>query len=191
MVKVADAKATTLATLQALVLAFVGGELAATAARCVHKIQSIETLPGAGWLVTFLWAAGIFILALAISICLAVAVLYPRLSFTENKYPPPSGAPGVMWIDRLLRYAWLSEKLPQRLQPPLGSPNEYVNLLGTLSLEAQAADYAFENLKIARLVSGKFYWLKLALLAFLVALGLALITIFTWVRALVVLGPPT
>ncbi|QVW71800.1 hypothetical protein K1515_29035 [Myxococcus xanthus DZ2] len=64
-------------------------------------------------------------------------------------------------------------------------------MLGTLSLEAQAADYAFENLKIARLVSGKFYWLKLALLAFLVALGLALITIFTWVRALVVLGPPT
>lgn len=160
MVKVADAKAAVLTTLQSLMLAVLGQGIAPAVA------VAIKTPSPAGWFLVI--SAAVLVFSTALSIGLAVLVLLPR--FPKDDVPAPTRAPRLMWVSDLARF-W---------RTALDRPDAYVDCLRSISKEQVLTDFAFENLKIAWILDKKFGWLKHAVRALFLALVALVLTLVAW-----------
>lgn len=177
MVKVADAKATSLVAIQALVLAFLGPELIEALGRA-WRFWAAADVP-ARWLKTeaFLLLAGPALIGVAaLSGLCAIWTLKPR--FPRHLQPPPP-ARGFMWMDALLPFVERPGALEKHHGPPQ-PPHAYVEALRAHSMHARLADFAYENLKIAWLLRRKFRWLQHAVRLLAAALLLAALTLAAW-----------
>lgn len=154
LVKVADAKATSLIALQAIIFAIFGTGLADDLVKVIR-----------GGTTTALVLAGLAVLtalATVASVGSGILVLVPR-SPQHTDVKPPTGATGLLWIDTLKKFKQ--------------DPDAYLLELKRVDANATLAEFGFENLKVTWILERKFYWLKWAqrLLAPAFVLWLALI----------------
>jgi hypothetical protein len=138
MVKVADAKATAIIAMQAVVVALLGSNL-------VDAFPDV--LRASGW-----WGlGGIALAALACtlgSMIAAMIVLVPRVNVRAHVHPPMNAAL-LMWLDDLKRFG--------------GDSTRYAAAFAATTPEQVLGDFAYENLKIASILATKFLWLPRSL----------------------------
>lgn len=154
MVKVADAKATSFVALQALVLVILGSSLGQDITKDIR-----EAGPNNLALATF---GVLMLLSTALSTGLCLLVLLPR---SPKHLNAPMGARGLLWIDAINSHQ--------------AAPDTYLAVLSGTGPKERLADLAFENLKIAWILSRKFHYLRKA--APFVALSF-----ITWILLIVV-----
>lgn len=171
MVKVADAKAAALITLQAIGLALGGKDLVGAVAEALRDWHDVQR---DGLLVV---GTVLLLLSTMASAAFSIFTLWPRF---PKHIVEPVGAEGLMWITPLLHYGEAPAGLPKEVRAAL-TPTGYLEKLLTMGPQARIADVAFENLKIAWILQWKFKGVARAIKALAVALACLLLTLVGWV----------
>lgn len=161
LVKVADAKATSLVALQGLVLVIFGSGLADDLARVIRAGGTVACVLGILAAVTLGFTVA--------SMASAIIVLMPR---EPSHIRAPNGATGLLWI--------------KGLEPFEQNPDGYVGEITKVTAATVRADYAFENLKVGWILRRKFKWLKVAQHLLIPAFLFWVVT----VSAMVIVVPP-